>query len=77
MNEDKGERLRESVDAICRADSCRVFTTLIRLLGDFDLAEERLHDAFRAALDDFGSSEAVERFRELDRTRAAGGAQTC
>ena len=41
----------EVVDEIYRAESRRVFATLIRLLGDFDLAEEALHDAFRAALE--------------------------
>jgi RNA polymerase sigma-70 factor (ECF subfamily) len=45
------ERVRELVDAIYRDESRRVFATLIRLLGDFDLAEEALHDAFRAALE--------------------------
>ncbi len=39
------------VDAVYRAESRRVFATLIRLLGDFDLAEEALHDAFRAAIE--------------------------
>jgi RNA polymerase sigma-70 factor (ECF subfamily) len=39
------------VDAIYRAESRRVLATLIRLLGDFDLAEEALHDAFTAALE--------------------------
>ena len=39
------------VDAVYRAESRRVLATLIRLLGDFDLAEEALHDAFRAALE--------------------------
>jgi RNA polymerase sigma-70 factor (ECF subfamily) len=39
------------VDAVYRADSRRVLATLIRLLGDFDRAEEALHDAFTAALD--------------------------
>ena len=39
------------VDAVYRADSRRVLATLIRLLGDFDVAEEALHDAFRAALE--------------------------
>ena len=39
------------VDAVYRAESRRVFATLIRLLGDFDIAEEALHDAFRAALE--------------------------
>ena len=39
------------VDAVYRAESRRVFATLIRLLGDFDLAEEALHDAFAAAVE--------------------------
>ena len=39
------------VDAVYRSESRRVFATLIRLLGDFELAEEALHDAFRAALE--------------------------
>jgi len=43
--------LREEIDGIYRAESRRVFATLIRLLGSFDLAEEALHDAFRAALE--------------------------
>jgi RNA polymerase sigma-70 factor (ECF subfamily) len=41
----------ETVDAVYRAESRRVFATLVRLLGDFDLAEEALHEAFRAALE--------------------------
>ncbi len=40
---------RAAVDAIYRSESRRVFATLIRLLGDFDLAEEALHDAFASA----------------------------
>jgi RNA polymerase sigma-70 factor (ECF subfamily) len=51
MIDDTAERMRETVDAVYRAESRRVFATLIRLLGDFDLAEEALHDAFRAALE--------------------------
>src|SRR5688572_31271665 len=43
--------VRESIDAVYRAESRRVFATLVRLLGDFDLAEEALHEAFRAALE--------------------------
>jgi RNA polymerase sigma-70 factor (ECF subfamily) len=39
------------VEDIYRKESRRVFATLVRLLGDFDLAEEALHDAFRAALE--------------------------
>jgi RNA polymerase sigma-70 factor, ECF subfamily len=42
---------RAAVDAVYRADSRRVLATLIRLLGDFDRAEEALHDAFMAALE--------------------------
>jgi len=44
-------KLREIVDGVYRAESRRVFATLVRLLGDFDVAEEALHDAFRAALE--------------------------
>ena len=39
------------VDAVYRADSRRVLATLIRLLGDFDRAEEAMHDAFTAAVE--------------------------
>jgi RNA polymerase sigma-70 factor (ECF subfamily) len=39
------------VDNVYRSDSRRVLATLIRLLGDFDLAEEALHDAFTAAVE--------------------------
>jgi RNA polymerase sigma-70 factor, ECF subfamily len=41
----------ETVNAVYLAESRRVLATLIRLLGDFDLAEEALHDSFRAALE--------------------------
>jgi RNA polymerase sigma-70 factor, ECF subfamily len=44
------ELMRERVDAVYRTESRKVLATLIRLLGDFDLAEEALHDAFTAAL---------------------------
>lgn len=40
----------EQIDALYRSDSRRILATLIRLLGDFDLAEEALHDAFTIAL---------------------------
>ena len=51
MNANDAERVRATVEAIYRDESRRVFATLIRLLGDFDRAEEGLHDAFRAALE--------------------------
>ena len=50
MPERSIEQLRESLDAIYRAESGRILATLIRLLGDFDLAEDAMHDAFAAAL---------------------------
>ena len=51
MSDITGERAREMVDAVYRADSRRVLATLIRLLGDFDRAEEAMHDAFTAAIE--------------------------
>ncbi len=49
--EDAAERVSEIVDAVYRSDSRRVLATLIRLLGDFDQAEEAMHDAFAAAVE--------------------------
>jgi RNA polymerase sigma-70 factor (ECF subfamily) len=49
--EDTGDVARETVDAVYRAESRRVLATLIRLLGDFDRAEEAMHDAFIAAVE--------------------------
>src|SRR5262249_31890076 len=43
--------VHETVSAVYLSDSRRVLATLIRLLGDFDVAEEAMHDAFRAALE--------------------------
>jgi RNA polymerase sigma-70 factor (ECF subfamily) len=45
------DSVHETVNAVYLSDSRRVLATLIRLLGDFDAAEEALHDAFRAALE--------------------------
>ncbi len=45
------EQVRQKVNDLYRSESRRVFATLIRLLGDFDLAEEALHDAFAAAVE--------------------------
>jgi RNA polymerase sigma-70 factor (ECF subfamily) len=69
----------EQIDAIYRADSRRVLATLIRLLGDFDLAEEALHDAFIAALDSWPRNRVPQnprawlistgRFKAIDRLR--------
>ena len=51
MGEHAVEEVRSAVDAVYRADSRRVLATLIRLLGDFELAEEAMHDAFAAAVE--------------------------
>jgi RNA polymerase sigma-70 factor (ECF subfamily) len=79
--------VRRAVDALYRAESRRVLATLIRLLGDFDRAEEALHDAFVAALAQWGRDGvpanprawlvSAGRFRALDaqRRRARGDAR--
>ncbi len=51
MAEKATGEVRETLDAIYRAESGRILATLIRLLGDFDLAEDAVHDAFAAALE--------------------------
>jgi RNA polymerase sigma-70 factor (ECF subfamily) len=51
IRENAFEQVRERIDSVYRSDSRRVLATLIRLLGDFDLAEDALHDAFAAALE--------------------------
>ncbi len=50
MSERSTEQIRELLDSLYRVDSGRILATLIRLLGDFDLAEEAMHEAFAAAL---------------------------
>jgi RNA polymerase sigma-70 factor, ECF subfamily len=50
MSERSNEQIRELLDSLYRVDSGRILATLIRLLGDFDLAEEAMHEAFAAAL---------------------------
>ena len=44
-------RVKKEIDALYRRESRRIFATLIRLLGDFERAEEALSDAFRAAME--------------------------
>jgi len=86
MSEQAAGRVRELVDAVYRDESRRVFATLIRLLGDFDHAEEAVHDAFRAALEQWprdgvpasprawlvsaGRFKAIDRIRRLSRFEA-------
>jgi len=44
-------KIKSAVDELYRTQSCRIFATLVRVIGDFDLAEEALHDAFAVAID--------------------------
>ncbi len=70
---------RAAVGAVYRAESRRVFATLVRLLGDFDAAEEALHEAFRAALEQWPRDGVPDnprawlvsagRFKAIDRIR--------
>ena len=73
------EDVRETVEAVYRGESRRVFATLVRLLGDFDLAEEALHEAFGAALEQWPRTGvpasprawlvSAGRFKAIDRIR--------
>jgi RNA polymerase sigma-70 factor (ECF subfamily) len=45
------DEVHRTVEDVYRAESRRVFATLVRILGDFDLAEESLHDAFASAVE--------------------------
>ena len=90
MEEDVAAHVRDQVDAIYRSESRRVLATLIRLLGDFDLAEEALHDAFVAAVEQWGGTgipanprawlistgrfKAIDRLRRSERFESADGA---
>ena len=79
MNTDAAERARATVDAVYRAESRRVLATLIRLLGSFDLAEEAVHDAFTAAVEQWPRDGVPDnprawlvsagRFRAIDKIR--------
>lgn len=79
MTENATERMREKVDAVYRSESRRVLATLIRLLGDFELAEDALHDAFAAAVKQWPTEGLPDnprawlvstgRFKAIDRIR--------
>lgn len=79
VDENGTDRFHRRVEEVYRTESRRVFATLIRKLGDFDLAEEALHDAFKAALEQWprdGEPEnprawltSVGRFKAIDRIR--------
>lgn len=73
------ENLNEILNRIYKSESTRILATLIRLLGDLDLAEDAMHDAFRAALEEWrqkGIPEnprawlvSVGRYKAIDRIR--------
>jgi RNA polymerase sigma-70 factor, ECF subfamily len=77
--------VQELVEGIYRTESRRVLATLIRLLGDFDLAEEALHDAFAAAVERWPSGGvpanprawlvSTGRFKAIDRIRRTARAE--
>src|SRR6187402_1468621 len=72
-------RVSTQIDQIYRKDSRRIFATLIRLLGDFERAEEALHDAFRTAMEKWPSEGLPQnpvswlvsagRFKSIDKQR--------
>jgi RNA polymerase sigma-70 factor (ECF subfamily) len=45
------EQLSRTIETLYRSESGRVLATLVRLLGDLDVAEEAMHEAFAAALE--------------------------
>ena len=51
MSQSSTEHIRQALESLYRTESRRVLATLIRLLGDFDLAEDAMQDAFRVALE--------------------------
>lgn len=63
MQEQDADATRRIVEGLYRDESRRVLATLIRLLGDFELAEEALHEAFRAALEQWPRDGLPERPR--------------
>ncbi len=79
MEHERKDTVRAQVDDVYRVESRRVLATLIRLLGDFDLAEEALHEAFAAALEQWARDGipdnprawlvAAGRFRGIDALR--------
>jgi RNA polymerase sigma-70 factor (ECF subfamily) len=70
---------QQAIETVYRNESRRVLATLIRLLGDFDIAEEALHDAFMAALEQWPAEGvpsnprawlvSTGRFKAIDRIR--------
>ena len=79
MSDDASDRAREKVNEVYRSDSRQILATLIRLLKDFDLAEEALHEAITAAMEQWPRDGvpanpkawlvSTGRFKAIDRMR--------
>jgi RNA polymerase sigma-70 factor, ECF subfamily len=73
------EQVRQAIESLYRSESGRVLATLMRLLGDLDLAEESMHEAFAAALESWPETGVPDnprpwlistaRFNAIDRIR--------
>lgn len=79
MPEIPAEDIRQALDSLYRAESGRILATLIRLLGDLDLAEDAMHDAFAVALEQWQTQGvpanprawliSIGRFKAIDAVR--------
>ena len=79
MRPTESEQLNNTIETLYRTESGRVLATLVRLLGDLDLAEEAMHEAFAVALESWPQTGVPEkprpwlistaRFRAIDRLR--------
>ncbi len=82
MTAEDPETLQALIDEVYRTDARRVFATLVRLLGDFDLAEEAMHEAFAAAVERWATDGvpanprswlvSTGRFKAIDAIRRRG-----
>jgi len=79
MHETSSEAARDALETVYRSESRRVLATLIRLVGDFDLAEEAMHEAVMAAMEQWPRDGvpanprawlvSAGRFKAIDRLR--------
>src|ERR1700726_3857056 len=61
MPENVPEELSKIIETLYRAESGRILATLVRLLGDLDVAEEAMHEAFAAALDTWTQADVPDK----------------
>ena len=79
MPQNVPEELSKIIETLYRSESGRILATLVRLLGDLDVAEEAMHEAFAAALDTWPRTGipdkprpwliSTARFKAIDRMR--------